>query len=188
MGLTHEKKQTIIVIIGLTLAIGQFSVLFMVQSRVVWNFDTDTYSGSPPWGGELTLNLPSNPLYSRYAIKITGYFYYSGEYVRGNLTFFHLASNQSFFFEYYLRDAYFIGEKSAEKFWFLPSGMYNITWTNSDRFPDYDLIGTSFFYPQDPIVIMISGFVLLIAGIALIRPIISIIKNISSRKNKYERE
>ena len=133
-------------------------------------------SGSSPWGGELTFNLPANPLFSDYVIEVSEDFSYLLSREEGNLTFYHIASGQSFFLEYYLREGSYQGTEYERSIWNLPPGIYNITWNNDDPNPHYKLIGKGFFYPVDDIVVMVSGFVLLFAGIALIRPIISIIK------------
>ncbi len=100
----------------------------------------------------------------------------------GNLTFYHLVSNQSFFLEYYLGDSPYQGTEYERRIWNLPSGLYNITWNNDDSRPHYKLTAMSFFYPMDELVVMVSGIILFIAIIALIRPIISIINEITSVK------
>ncbi|TKJ20714.1 MAG: hypothetical protein CEE42_14590 [Promethearchaeota archaeon Loki_b31] len=182
MKVSHKKRNIIIVVVVLVVAIGQLIFLFSVQSRLIWRFD-GVWSGSSPWGGELTFNVPPKPLFSnRYIIHISDTFVTVGEYEEGNITFFHLASNQSFFFEYFLGEGPFIGTESEEQIWNLHSGMYNITWSNSDSHPHYKLIAASFLYPLDELVVMVSGFVCLIALIALIRPIISIINKSTSVK------
>jgi hypothetical protein len=182
MDVSHKKRNIIIVVVVLIVAIGQLVFLFSFQSRVIWRYSGE-WSGSSPWGGELTFNVPPNPLFSNeYAIQASGTFVYVGGYEAGNITFFHLASNQSFFFEYSLGDGLYIGTESEEQIWILPSGMYNITWSNSDQHPHYKLIAASFLYPLDELVVMVSGFVCLIAVIALIRPIISIINESTSVK------
>lgn len=182
MGVSHKKKNIIIVVIGLIVAIGQFSFLFSVQSRIIWRFD-GVSSGSSPWGGELTFNLPPNPIFSQFAIEVSEDFTYLLQREEGNLTFYHLASNQSYFLEYYLGDSPYQGTEYERRIWNLPSGMYNITWNNDDSKPHYKLTAMSFFYPLDELVVMVSGFVLLIGLIALIGPIVSIVKEVSS-KNK----
>ena len=182
MKVSHKKRNIIIVVVVLVVAIGQFFFLFSFQSRVIWRF-SGGWSGSSPWGGELTINIPPNPLLSnKYVIEASATFVYIGGGEGGNITFFHLASNQSFFLEYSLGDSPFIGTEYERKIWILPSGMYNITWHNSDNNPHYKLIAASFLYPLDELVVMVSGFVCLIAIIALIRPIISIIKESTSVK------
>jgi len=182
MKVSHKKRNIIIVVIVLVVAIGQLIFLFSFQSRLIWRFD-GVWSGSSPWGGELTLNVPPNPLLSnKYVIKASGYFSIMGQYEEGNLTFFHLASNQSFFLEYFLGEGTIVGTDYEMEIWILPSGMYNITWHNSNANPHYELIAASFLYPVDEIVVMVSGFVCLIAVIALIRPIISIINESTSVK------
>lgn len=181
MDVSHKKRNIIIVVVVLIVAIGQLVFLFSIQSRVIWRFN-GVDSGSSPWGGELTFNLPPNPIFSQFAIEVSESFTYLLQSEEGNLTFYHLASNQSFFLEYYLGDSPYQGTEYEEKIWILPSGMYNITWNNDDSNPHYKLTAMSFFYPFDELVVMISGFVCLIAIIALLRPIISIINESTSKK------
>ncbi len=181
MGVSHKKRNIIIVVVGLIVALGQFSILFSIQSRVIWRFN-GVYSGSSPWGGELTFNLPPNPIFSQFAIEVSESFTYLLQREEGNLTFYHLASNQSFFLEYYLGDSPYQGTEYETRIWNLPSGMYNITWNNDDSKPHYKLTAMSFFYPMDELVVMVSGVVLFIALIALIGPIVSIINEITSVK------
>ena len=179
MGVSHKKKNIVIVVVGLMLALGQFSILFSIQSRVIWRFD-GVYSGTSPWGGELTFNVPPNPIFSDYAIEVSESFTYLFQREEGNLTFYHIASNQSFFLEYYLGDSPYQSTEYESRIWNLPSGMYNITWNNDDSRPHYKLTAMSFFYPMDEIVVMVSGVVLFIGLIALIGPVVSIIKEVSS--------
>ena len=177
MDLSRKNRKIIIVVVVLIVAIGQLIFLFSFQSRAIWKF-SGVWSGSSPWGGELTFNVPPNPLLSnKYVIEVSATFVYTGGHEGGNITFFHLASNQSFFFEYSLGDGQFIGTEYESKIWILPSGIYNITWHHSDMNPHYKLIAASFLYPVDEIVVMVSGLVCLIAVIALIRPFISIFKD-----------
>lgn len=173
---TKQIIKILILISILGIGAGQFIFLFSVQSKVIWRFD-GVSSGSSPWGGELTFNVPSNSLASnKYVIKVSESFSFIGQFERGNITFLHLASSQSFFFEYYLGESSLKGTESESETWILPSGMYNITWNNDDSSPHYKLIAASFFYPLDEIVILVSGLSALICVIGVIGAFIRIIK------------
>lgn len=172
-----KTKKIILLISILSIAAGQFIFLFSVQSKVIWRFD-GVFSGSSPWGGEFNLHVPPNPLASnKYVIKVSESFAYVGQYEQGNITFIHLASLQSFFFEYSLGDGPFIGTESESVMWILPSGMYNVIWNNGDAHPHYKLIAVSFFYPVDQIVILISGFLALFCAIGIIRVLIGALRS-----------
>lgn len=144
---TKQKINILILISIIGIAIGQFAFLFSVQSKVIWRFDGEL-SGSSPWGGELNFNVPPNPLVSnKHVIEVSQYFSVIGDREIGNVTFLHLSSNLSFFFEYFFGQGSYKGTEYVSEIWFLPPGMYNITWNNDDSRPHYKLFAVSFFYP-----------------------------------------
>ncbi len=171
-----NQKKILILIFALIFSTGQFIFIFLVQSKVIWEF-SGVFSGSSPWGGELTTNVPSNPLSSnKYVIEASGSFTFVGSGESGSVTFTHVDSNQVFYFSYNLGEGPFIGTEYERKTWTLPPGEYNIIWYNSDAHPHYKLIAVSFFYPYDEIVIPISGFLALFCAIGVISLIIRIRK------------
>lgn len=123
--------------------------------------------------------MPQNPFYSEYLIEASENFTTLYSPKEGNITFYHLASNQSFFLEYFLFESGYPGTEYDRRIWILPPGLYTITWNNDDSTPHYKLIGLSFFYPMDEMYVLVSGIVVVIVLIVLISPIIKISKEFS---------
>ena len=170
-----NKKKILILIFALVIGIGQFTFIFLVQSKDIWQF-SNTFAG--PESGHLTINVPPNPFNgNKYVMKASESFYYIGSFEFGSVTFTHVDSNQIFYFEYYLGPGLFVGTLSEETTWILPSGEYNVLWYNSDNSPSYKLIAASFFWPYDEIVFMVSGFSALFCVIGVIIQIKRIRKN-----------
>ena len=171
-----SQKKILILIFALIFSTGQFIFIFLIQSKVIWEFG-GVFSGTSPWGGELTINVPSNPLSSnKYVIEASGTFVYVSSGESGSVTFIHVPTNQNFYFEYNLGESPFIGTEYERKTWTLPAGEYNVIWSNSDAHPHYKLIAVSFYFPYDDIVIPISGFLALFCSVGVISLIIRIRK------------
>ncbi|KKM15470.1 hypothetical protein LCGC14_1695740, partial [marine sediment metagenome] len=52
-----NKKKILILIFALVIGIGQFTFIFLVQSKDIWQF-SNTFAG--PESGHLTINVPPN--------------------------------------------------------------------------------------------------------------------------------
>ncbi|MFX0075756.1 MAG: hypothetical protein ACFE96_09955 [Candidatus Hermodarchaeota archaeon] len=174
-----NKRTGIIIIILLhLLTIGQFLFLISVQSREVWRFE-GVGSGT---SGELAFNLPWNPFYSEYLIEASEDFTQIYSVKEGSVRFYHISSNQSFFFEYSLFESGYYSTSSERRTWRLLPGWYTIIWTNNDSTPCYTLLGMSFLYPMDEMYLFLSGSVVVIMSLALINPTIKISKKYGTDK------
>lgn len=185
IGVSNKKKNIIIVVVVLLVTVGQFIFFFSLQSRIIWRSSAQ-YSGSFLYTDTDSFNVPPNIFgYNRYAIQASGYFAIAGAIEWGNITFTHVDTNQNFFFEYQLGEGNIIGEDSETQIWVLPSGLYNIIWYSTTNQPNLQLISTSFFFPVDGIVLLVSGFITVIALIYVLGEIVRIMKESSSVKKPH---
>ena len=172
-----NKKKILILIFVLVFGIGQFIFIFLNQSKLIWNYN-GLLSGTSPWGGVLTINVPSNPLSSnKHVIEASGTFAYVGSGEHGDVTFIHVDSNQRFFFEYDIGSGPFITTEYDRKTWTLPPGEYTIIWHSSSMRPHFELWAVSIFFPYDDIAFSVSGFSALFCSIGVIYLISKIRKN-----------
>ncbi|KKM15472.1 hypothetical protein LCGC14_1695760 [marine sediment metagenome] len=172
-----NKKKILILIFVLIFGIGQFIFIFLGQSKLIWKYN-GLLSGTSPWGGVLTINIPSNPSSSnKYVIEASGTFAYVGSGEHGNVTFIHVDSNQIFFFEYDIGSGPFIATEYDRKTWTLPPGEYTIIWHSSTMNPHFELWAVGIFFPNDDIAIPVSGLSALFCAIGVIYLISKIRKN-----------
>lgn len=178
----QKKKNIIIGVVILIVAIGQFIFFYSVQSRAIWR-SSRQFSGSNGFTDTDSFNVPPNLLGgNRYVIQASGYFRYIGDRDWGDITFTHVETHQQFFFAYHIGEGPFIGEDSDSQIWVLPSGLYDITWSSTDSQPNFKLIAISFFYDFDGLVLMVSGIITVLVLIAVIILIVRSVKELSSVK------
>ena len=131
------------------------SFFVSVRSRELWS-----YKGQSSTSGNLSFRLEDNPFFTEYHIVVSCS-NFDGEFAIGNITFNHISSDQSFFFDYIL---YHSSNFYKFEIWILPIGLYDINWKHNNGTPLYRFNGISFLYPYDNSLVIASlvGLVIVI--------------------------
>lgn len=159
--MNRNRKGILIIIVLLSVGIGQLYFIGINQSRRVWLF-LDYSPGIT--SGDLTINLtPGDFSFNRYYFEACGWRSEPDDPQFGSVTFTHRGTGKVFLFEYFFSNppSY---EECDGVFWFMPSGIYDVSWNNSDEFPMYRLYNAWFLFPVDmwlPPYIVRSGSIII---------------------------
>ena len=148
----NRMKKVIIAFIIVTFGIGQLLLISLNGDEILWEYDGyfEDYEGS------MIQNIPPNPIrLNNYVIKVSGgwasFMHYSNS---GSINLTYLKSGRIFVFEYILIHA---GDSDVEKkCWSLPSGRYNLSWTNENCAFKYVLIKPGVGYPYHSFILFCS--------------------------------
>lgn len=166
-------------VIFITIAISQLIFVISVRSNLVWKYHRHSEKG-----GEATIIIPPTNflLGNKYDVRVSAYFAYTSMAdTVGNLSFEHLETGETFFFQYILKGESMYMETVREvKQWTMPPGEYNVKWNNSNTNYNYEIISHGFFsnpaygvYPYDGenlalFLSLIITFFLFVLGIGVI--------------------
>ncbi|MBY8990746.1 MAG: hypothetical protein KGD58_08340 [Candidatus Lokiarchaeota archaeon] len=187
--LTDYKRGLFIVVLFLSLGVGQLIFVISTRSQLIWRYNPGPLSGSEIVNVPQTYLLPD-----RYVFTIAGYFpHILNEDVVGNVTLIHQASGKTYFFNYTIV-GYLMYEKMIldAKTLHLDPGTYNISWDNNvDRFEYYftthglfNLFPKTdrFPYLAETVILVVSIFGLIAFLVAAVKKYLKIKRNYSFYK------